>query len=71
MSDEERLIPEPNSFPEANNLGIVPLEQLENDFHEEVSSRVSTEYARVPGTIDFRHESLCSTTGPFGVAVQR
>ncbi len=52
-SEEEKLIPEPNSFPEANNHGIVPLEQLENDFHEEFSSRVSAEYAWVPGAMDF------------------
>jgi hypothetical protein len=58
MSEEEGFIPEPNSFPEANNLGTVPLEQLENDFHGEVSSRVSEEYSRVPGALDFLHSNV-------------
>ena len=58
MSGEEGFIPEPNSFPEANNLGTVPLEQLENDFHAEVSSRVSEEYSRVPGALDFLHSNV-------------
>jgi hypothetical protein len=58
ISEEEGFIPEPNSFPAANSLGIVPLEQLEIDFHKELSSRVSSDYSRVPGAVDFLHSNV-------------
>ena len=59
LAVEELLIPDPNSFPCSDNLGIVTVSQLEQEFHEQVVSRVSTEYAQVPGAMDFLH---CNTT---------